>query len=94
MDVVTGIVVAAVTAVVVVGALVTTGFVMLFRRRGDVAVRPSGPNTLEALGKRASALLVHMDDAVREADEELGYAIDHICSHFTSKLQGFHLSKP
>ena len=75
MDVVTGIVVAAVTAVVVVGALVTTGFVVLFRRRGDVGIQASGPNTLEALGKRASGLLVRMDDAVREADEELGYAI-------------------
>jgi len=75
MDVVTGIVVAVVTAVVVVGALVTAGFVLLFRRRGDRGIRASGPTTLEALGTRASSLLVRMDDAVREADEELGYAI-------------------
>jgi hypothetical protein len=75
MDVVTGIVVAAVTALVVVGALVTAGFVLLFRRRGDLGLRASGPNTLDALGKRAAGLLVRMDDAVREADEELGYAI-------------------
>ena len=75
MDVVTGVVVAVITAVVVVGALVTTGFVVLFRRRGDRGVIAAGPNTLEALGKRSSSLLVQLDDAVREADEELGYAI-------------------
>jgi len=75
MDVVTGIVVAVVTAVVIVGALVAVGFAVLFRRRGDRGIRASGPNTIEALGQRASALLVRMDDAVREADEELGYAI-------------------
>lgn len=75
MDVVTGIAVAVITAVVLVGALVATGFALLFRRRGDRGVTPSGPNTLEALGTRASSLLVRMDDAVREADEELGYAI-------------------
>lgn len=75
MDVVTGIVVAVVTAVVLVGGLVGAGFVLLFRRRGDRGIRASGPNTLEALGLRASGLLVRMDDAVREADEELGYAI-------------------
>ncbi|MBU1587037.1 MAG: TPM domain-containing protein, partial [Actinobacteria bacterium] len=75
MDVVTGIAVAVITAVVLVGALVATGFALLFRRRGDRGITPSGPNTLEALGTRASSLLVRMDDAVREADEELGYAI-------------------
>jgi DNA repair exonuclease SbcCD ATPase subunit len=75
MDLVTGIAVAVVTAVVVVGALVTAGFVLLFRRRGDRGIRAAGPNTLEALGARASGLLVRLDDAVREADEELGYAI-------------------
>jgi DNA repair exonuclease SbcCD ATPase subunit len=75
MDVVTGIAVAVVTAVVVLGALVAGGFALLFRRRGDRGIRASGPNTLEALGKRASSLLVAMDDAVREADEELGYAM-------------------
>jgi len=75
MDVVTGVAVAVLTVVVVVGALVTVGFVVLFRRRGDRGIRAAGPNTLEALGKRASSLLVMLDDAVREADEELGYAI-------------------
>lgn len=74
MDVVTGIAVAVVTVAVVIGALVTVGFVVLFRRRGAVAVT-AGPNTLDALGKRASSLLVRLDDAVREADDELGFAI-------------------
>jgi hypothetical protein len=75
MDVVTGIAVAIGTAVVVVGALVAVGFTLLFRRRGDRGIRAAGPNTLEALGKRAASLLVRLDDTVREADEELGYAI-------------------
>lgn len=75
MDVVTGIATAVITAVVLVGGLVVGGFVLLFRRRGDRGIAPSGPNTIEELGKRASSLLVRMDDAVREADEELGYAI-------------------
>ncbi|MBX3098555.1 MAG: hypothetical protein KF761_03165 [Salinibacterium sp.] len=75
MDVVTGITVAIVTVVAVMGVLVTVGFVVLFRRRGDRGIAAAGPNTLEALNKRASSLLVSMDDAVRAADEELGYAM-------------------
>ena len=75
MDVVTGIAVALVTALVVIGGLVAGGFALLFRRRGERGIVAAGPNTLEALGTRASSLLVRLDDAVREADEELGYAI-------------------
>jgi hypothetical protein len=75
MDVVTGIAVAVVTVVVVLGALVAAGFALLFRRRGDRGIRAAGPDTPEALGLRASGLLVRLDDLVREADEELGYAI-------------------
>lgn len=75
MDLVTGVAVAVGTVVVIVGALVTAGFVLLFRRRGDRGIRAAGPNTLEALGLRASSLLVTMDDALRDADDELGYAM-------------------
>ena len=75
MDVVSGIVLAVVTLVVLVGAGVIVGFVVLFRRRGDRGIAASGPNTIEALGRRAGSLLVKLDDAVREADEELGFAI-------------------
>lgn len=75
MDVVAGLVVATVTVLVLVGGGVVAGFVVLFRRRGDSGIRPLGPTTLGSLSTRASSLLVQMDDAVREADEELGYAI-------------------
>jgi len=75
MDVVTGIAVALVTALVVVGGLVAGGFAVLFRRRGDRGIVAAGPTTLDTLSTRASSLLVRLDDAVREADEELGYAI-------------------
>ena len=75
MDLVTGLAVGIGTAVVLLGMLVVGGFVLLFRRRGDRGIRASGPNTLEALGSRASSLLVRVDDAVRQADEELGYAM-------------------
>lgn len=75
MDVVTGIAVAAGTVVVVVGALVTAGFVLLFRRRGDRGFRPIGDSSMGSISKRAGTLLVRLDDALREADDELGYAI-------------------
>ena len=79
MDVFGGIVIAAVTAIVMVGALVIGGFVVLFRRRGDRGLSASraafGSSSIESLGLRASAMLVRADDAVRTADEELGFAI-------------------
>lgn len=75
MDVASGIVIAVVTAGVLVGTLVAVGFVILFRRRGDSAIVPAGPTSLDALGKRAGTLLVRLDDAIRNADDELGYAI-------------------
>lgn len=84
MDVVSGIAVAVVTLVVLVTGLVAAGFVVLFRRRGDRGIRSAGESgagrssagsSTEAIGKRASALLVRLDDALHEADDELGYAI-------------------
>ena len=75
MDVVAGIITAVVTAVVLVTGLVVAGFVVLFRRRGDRGIRASGPNDLGSLTRRAGSLLVAVDDALRDADQELGYAI-------------------
>jgi chromosome segregation ATPase len=75
MDVVTGIAVGVVTLAVLVAALVTVGFVMLFRRRGDRDVEQSSDNSIGALGRRAGSLLVKLDDAMRDGDDELGYAM-------------------
>lgn len=85
MDVVTGIVVAAVTALLVIGAGVAVGFVVLFRRRtagGQPSTAPRGSPafgfgsaTLAELTARAGSSLVRTDDAVRNADHELGFAI-------------------
>jgi hypothetical protein len=75
MDVVTGIAVAVTTVVVILAALLVVGFVALFRRRGDRGIRATGGGGIDALESRASGLLVRLDDAVRDADEELGFAI-------------------
>lgn len=63
--------VALITIVVIFVGLVGTGFAILFRRRGRVneGAEP------RALAKRASVLLVRVDDAVRNGADELGFAI-------------------
>ncbi len=85
MDVVTGIIVAIVTVVVVVTAAIVVGLVVLFQRRGNpgLTVRAPGSRTgavtitsnLTALRQRAGTLLVKLDDAIRDADDELGFAL-------------------
>ncbi len=85
MDVVTSIVVAAVTALVLVGGGVAVGFTALFRRRGDRGIAAGSPAGSPAFGfgsasiaelsTRAGSALVRLDDAVRTADHELGFAI-------------------
>lgn len=85
MDVVTGIVVAAVTVLVVVGGGVVVGFIVLFRRRGGAGIAAAsvtgspafgfGSAPMAELSARASSDLVRMDEAVRTADHELGFAI-------------------
>lgn len=78
MDVVTGIALAVVTLVVVVTGLVVVGFAILFRRRGDRGLaRParSSDTSIGGLSRRAGSLLVQLDDALRDADDELGFAI-------------------
>lgn len=67
--------VAVVTLVVLVTGLVIGGFAVLFRRRGDRGIRSLGPAGLKTLTTRAGVQLVRLDDALRDADEELGYAI-------------------
>lgn len=85
MDVVTGIVLAGVTALVLVGGALAVGFATLFRRRGDRTVAAGSPSGSAAFGfgsaplaelsLAAGSALVRMDDAVRAADHELGFAI-------------------
>ncbi len=71
MDVVGGIALGVITLVVVVTGLVVAGFVVLFRRR-DAQSSPAG---LGSLTTRAGTLLVQLDDALRDADDELGFAM-------------------
>jgi hypothetical protein len=60
-----------ITIVVVFIALVGAGFWILARRR-----RTGGePDALAALQQRANILLVRVDDAVKNAEDELGFAI-------------------
>lgn len=78
-DVLRGAAVGIVTLVVVLAALIVIGFVVLFRRRGNQgAVRDIHSPTVStdpSIDLRAGSLLVRMDDAVRDADDELGFAI-------------------
>ncbi|MBN9151862.1 MAG: hypothetical protein J0H56_10660 [Micrococcales bacterium] len=52
-------------------ALVGAGFWLLARRKAT----GGAPNALEALEQRANILLVRVDDAVKNGEDELGYAI-------------------
>lgn len=77
MNVVEGLAIGGTTLILLVAALVVGGFVILFRRRGDSGIRrvASGGRSLDELSRRAGSLLVSLDDSLREADDELGYAI-------------------
>ena len=61
------------TVVVIVVAVVVAALVLLFRRREGA--RPSAASGLEALRTRANVLLVRADEAVKSADDELGFAV-------------------
>lgn len=74
-DLLRGAAVGVVTLGALVAAIVTIGFVVLFRRRGDRGIRSAQDGSTDALALRAGTLLVRLDDAVREADDELGFAI-------------------
>jgi chromosome segregation ATPase len=81
MDLVSAIATGVITIVIITGGLVVVGFVMLFRRRDDTGIPrltsspPSGAASIDELRRRAGTLLVHLDDALRAADDELGFAI-------------------
>lgn len=62
---------AGITLVVVFAALVATGFWLLARRRA----RGRGPDALGAQQQKANILLVRVDDAVKNAEDELGFAV-------------------
>lgn len=77
-DVVRGVMVAVITVVALVIAGGTAAFAVLFRRRGDRGI-PSGSGagntSIASLRRQASALLVRLDDTIRAADDELGFAL-------------------
>lgn len=75
MDLLTGIAVGGGTVVILVAALVSVGFVVLFRRRGVRYIEQSSATSIDALGRKAGGLLVTLDDAIRDGDDELGFAI-------------------
>ena len=75
MDVISGLAVGATTLIVLVAGLTAAGFVVLFRRRGDRGIRSSGSSKSGSIASRAGAALVRLDDAARDADDELGFAI-------------------
>jgi plasmid stabilization system protein ParE len=74
MDVLSGVVIAVVTFTVILAGATVAGFVVLFRRRGDRGLS-AGAGSAGSLGRRAGSLLVSLDTALREADEELGFAL-------------------
>ncbi|MBH0116175.1 hypothetical protein I6E52_04890 [Salinibacterium sp. NG253] len=72
-ELVRGTTIAVATVVVLVVAIGVVAFVVLFRRGGDRGIR--GTSSQTALESRAAGLLVALDDRVREADLELGFAV-------------------
>lgn len=60
-----------VVVALVFAALVGAGFWLLARRKANGKT----PNALEALEQKANILLVRVDDAVKNSEDELGYAI-------------------
>ena len=61
------------TVLLVVGALLVFGIVLLFRNREGA--RPSSAAGLDALRTKANVLLVALDEALVSADNELGFAL-------------------
>jgi len=71
-EIVRGTTIAVVAIVVLVLGLGAGAFVVLFRRGGDRGIR--GTASQSGLDSRAATLLVALDDRVREAGNELGFA--------------------
>jgi len=67
------VVMALLTVLVILGALLVLGLAMLFRNRQGA--RPSSAAGLETLHTKANVLLVALDEALVSADNELGFAV-------------------
>ena len=74
MDLLAGASLAIGTFLVLALIIGVVAFVVLFARRGDRATSRAGSGIAE-LSRRAGTLLVRLDDAVREAEGEVGYAV-------------------
>ncbi len=75
MDVVSAITTALVTVAVIGAAALAAGFAVLVRRRSRTVAPVSSDRSIGGLSRRAGSLLVKVDDALREADDELGFAL-------------------
>ena len=74
MDLLAGASLAIGTFLVLALIIGVVAFVVLFARRGDSGTARAGSGIAE-LSRRAGTLLVRLDDAVREAEGEVGYAV-------------------
>lgn len=79
---------AVVTVLVVVGVLIGVGFGLLFRRnRAQSAITPrTTADPIAAAAQRANILLVRADDAVRDAQDELDFALAQFGTESTAAL--------
>ncbi|AWB89875.1 hypothetical protein [Homoserinimonas hongtaonis] len=79
---------AIVTVLVIVGVLLGVGFGLLFRRNRAAALTSprTGADPLEAAAQRANILLVRADDAVRDAQDELDFALAQFGTESTASL--------
>ncbi|NYF09957.1 ElaB/YqjD/DUF883 family membrane-anchored ribosome-binding protein [Leifsonia sp. AK011] len=74
MDLLAGASLAIGTFLVLALIIGVVAFAVLFVRRGDSRTARAGSGIAE-LSRRAGTLLVRLDDAVREAEDEVGYAV-------------------
>jgi len=77
--------IAAVALLILVLAMGVGGFVLLFRRGGDRGIRGRGSQS--QLDAQAASALIALDDRVREADLELGFAIAQFGASSTLEFQ-------
>lgn len=80
-----------ITLVVVFAVAVVAGFGLLFRRGSKAGRKPGrlaghGSASVDAATRRANILLVRADDAVRDAEDELGFAVAQFGANATAGL--------